>query len=86
MYFSTSTNSQIGASFTPSRTEPVESDSETNLKAFIVLSPPILCHFSSHTFGYNLHLKHHLGEENSSANKITKNIRSPVIYILAIDT
>ena len=40
MYLSTSTHSQIGDSFTP---ELVQSDSENNLKTFIVQSSPILC-------------------------------------------
>ena len=78
MYLSTSTNYQIGASFTPSLAEPVELDSKTKLKIFIDQSSPILrpC---------NLHLKHHLGEENSLYNEIIKNARSPVTYILSID-
>ena len=67
-----------------SRVESVELDSETNLKAFIVRSSPISCPCSSHTFGCNLY--HYLGEDNSLPNKITKNARSPVTYILSIDT
>ena len=63
MYLSTSTHSQLGSSFQSSPAEPIESDSETNLKAFIVQSSPILCQYSSHTFGCKLHLKHYLGEE-----------------------
>ena len=72
MYFSTSTYSQIGASFTPSLAEPVDSDSKTNLKAFIIQSSPMICPCSSHIFGCNLYLKHHLGDENSLPNKIIK--------------
>ena len=64
MYLSISTNCQIGASFTPSLAEPVESDSETNLKVFIVQSSSILCSCSSHTFGCSQHFKHHLGDKN----------------------
>ena len=73
-------------SFFYSLEKSVELDSETNLKAFIVQSSPILCPCSSHTFGFNLHLKHYLGDENSLPNKITKNVRSPVTYILSMDT
>ena len=57
MYLSTSTNSQVGASFTPNLVEPVESYSETNIKAFIVQSPSILYPRYSHTFECNLYLK-----------------------------
>ena len=78
--------SQIGDSFTPSRTDLVESDSETNLKVFIVKSSPILWICSSHTFARNLHLKHHSGEENSLPSNITKKARSPVPYRLSMDT
>ena len=86
MYLSTSTHSQIKTSFTPSRAEPIESYFETNLKAFNVQSSPILCPCSNYILGYNLHLKDHLGEENSLPNKITENTRSLVTYILSIFT
>ena len=67
---STSTNFQLGASLTPSRVELVKSDSENNLNKCIVQSLPTLYPCSNHTFGCNLHLKHHLGDENSFLNKI----------------
>ena len=86
MYLFSSSTFQIGDFLIPSRVESVELDSETNLKVFIVRSSPISCPYSSHTFGCNLHLKHYLGEDNSLPNKITKNARSPVTYILSIDT
>ena len=63
----------------------MESDSEINLKVFIVQSLPITCQCSSHTFGYSLHSKHHLGDENYLPNKITKNARSLVTYRLSMD-
>ena len=69
---STSTNSQIGTSFTPSRDDPVESYSENNHNVFIVQSSPILCPCFSHIFECNLYLKHHFGEENSLPNNLTK--------------
>ena len=72
--------------FTPSRANPVEYNSETNLKVFIVQSSPILCPCSSHSFEYNLHLKHPFGEENTLPSNITKNTRSPVTYRLSMDT
>ena len=86
MYLSTSTNFQIEASYTPSCADPVESDSESNAKAFIVQSSLILCPCSSHTFGCNLHLKHHFGEENSLPSNVTKKVRSLVTYRLSMDT
>ena len=70
MYLSFSTNSQLGASLTPSRVELFKSDSADNLNKFIVQSLPTLCPCSNHTFGCNLYLKHHLGDENSFLNKI----------------
>ena len=83
MYLSTSSkNSHIGASLTPSFVEPVESDSNINLKAFIVQSSPILCYILL----CNLYLKHHLGEENSLSHRITEKARLSVTCILLIDT
>ena len=64
----------IGASLTPSRTEPVKLDSDINLKSFIVQSSPILCQYSNHIFGCKLNLNHHLGDVNSLHNTITKKI------------
>ena len=86
MYLSTSTNFQIGASFTPSRADSVESDSEIDRKSFIVQSSPFLCPCSSHTFGCILYLKHYFGEENALPSNITKKGRSPVTYILSMNT
>ena len=67
---STSTDFQLGASLTPSRVELVKSDSENNLNKCIVQYLPTLYQCSNHTFGFNLHLKHHLGEEDSLLIKI----------------
>ena len=85
MWFWNSTKSQVGASFTPSREGHVRSEFKTNLKVLIVQVSPILYPWSNHTFGFNLHLKHHLVEENYIPNNITENTRSPVKYKLSMD-